>query len=194
MFNLKTYRRWTWISPDKNTKNEIDYIMTTKPNFISKYEVLSSVPFGSDHRMLRATLNLNVIKRNRRNFSNPSLTLKTLKEQDTYLAHLKNHMPELISTSTSHKANEYCQIIEHSILNIKNIKTKQKHKILSDKSLELMRERNKLQSKPKLNKNDKEKLKMLYKTTNKEIKRCYDEYRLNTIKSHIEKSRSAKRE
>lgn len=43
MFNLKENNRWTWISPDKNTRNEIDYIMTSKPHLFTKYEVLSSV-------------------------------------------------------------------------------------------------------------------------------------------------------
>ncbi|XP_064076283.1 uncharacterized protein LOC135194598 [Vanessa tameamea] len=168
--------------------------MTTKPKLISKFEILSSVYFASDYRMLRATLNLNVTKRNRRNFSNPSLTLKTLKEQDTYLENLKSYIPELISTSTSYKADDYCQKIEHTILNsIKNIKTNTRNKILSDEALELMKLRNELQSKIKLNKNDKEKFKMLYKTTNKEIKSCYNTYRINTIKKHIDKSRSAKK-
>ncbi|XP_026499843.1 craniofacial development protein 2-like [Vanessa tameamea] len=32
IFNLKKHRRWTWKSPDKNTKNEIDYIMAASNN------------------------------------------------------------------------------------------------------------------------------------------------------------------
>ena len=31
-FPKKAGRRWTWRSPDGNTKNEIDYIMTDKPS------------------------------------------------------------------------------------------------------------------------------------------------------------------
>ncbi|CAH2109246.1 unnamed protein product [Euphydryas editha] len=38
MFKLKPKNRWTWISPNRNIKNEIDYIMTTKRHIVSKYE------------------------------------------------------------------------------------------------------------------------------------------------------------
>ena len=34
-FQKKTGRRWTWRSPDGNTKNEIDYIMAVKPSMVT---------------------------------------------------------------------------------------------------------------------------------------------------------------
>ena len=34
-FQKKGGRRWTWRSPDGNTKNEIDYIMTDKPSMVT---------------------------------------------------------------------------------------------------------------------------------------------------------------
>ena len=39
MFEKRTIRRWTWISPDKNTKNEIDFILTNRPQIITNFEV-----------------------------------------------------------------------------------------------------------------------------------------------------------
>lgn len=68
-----------------------------------------------------------------------------------------------------------------------------KNKILSAKALELMKERSELQNKPKLSVADKEKLKTLYKLTNKETKRCYATYRTTIIQKYLNNTRSAKK-
>ena len=51
-FQKKAGRRWTWRSPDGNTKNEIDYIMTDKPGMVTDVTVINRVNIGSDHRMV----------------------------------------------------------------------------------------------------------------------------------------------
>ena len=56
LFQKKTERRWTWRSPDGKTKNEIDYIMTDKPNMIT--DVRNRINIGSDHRMLMSNIRL----------------------------------------------------------------------------------------------------------------------------------------
>ena len=58
LFQKKLTRRWTWISPDKKTKNEIDFILTDRPYTIKNLEVLNCVRM-SDHRLVRATVHLN---------------------------------------------------------------------------------------------------------------------------------------
>lgn len=196
MFKRKEKNCWTWISPDKNTKNEIDYILTTVPHLFSKYEVLSSFKFASDHRIIRATLNLTFRKKSRRHFSNLPATLKTSDEQKLYLTHLSQFIPSLIETHESCTSNEYCQKIENSITeSLKNVKKQRnpKSKILSEKAIKLIEERSTLQNKHMLTKNEKEDLKRLYKETNREIKKCYETYRANTLKKHLENSRSAKK-
>ncbi|PZC84828.1 hypothetical protein B5X24_HaOG203818 [Helicoverpa armigera] len=190
MFKSKPKNRWTWISPDKNTKNEIDYIMSTKHQLFTNYKVLTSFPFGSDHRLLRASIHLRPENKCRRKFSNTTKNLKTAEEQKTYLENLSRHIPELLTTHENYKAESYCQKIVDSILSsLKTTKEKQKS-ILSKEALRLMRERSQLQNKTKLNETEKEKLKELYKNTNREIRRCYDTHRLNTIQRHLDNSRS----
>ena len=51
-FQKKTGRRWTWRSPDGNTKSEIDYIMNDKPSMVTDVTVINRVNIGSDHRMV----------------------------------------------------------------------------------------------------------------------------------------------
>ncbi|CAG4933715.1 unnamed protein product [Colias eurytheme] len=194
MYKLKPKNRWTWISPNRNTRNEIDYIMTTKHRLITKYEVLPSFPFGSDHRLIRVTMDLKSKKKSRRNFSNLSNKLKTLPEQELYLSNLSKFIPDLLTAQNIYNAQEYYQEIIHYIKSsLSNIKVSQKNKILSEKALELMKQRSTLQNKPKLNKSDKENLKKLYKLTNREIKKCYDTYRITTIQRQLDNSRSAKK-
>ena len=41
-----------WESPDGNTKNEIDYIMTDKPSMVTDVTVINRVNIGSDHRIM----------------------------------------------------------------------------------------------------------------------------------------------
>ena len=58
-FQKNAGRRWTWISPDGNTKNEIDYIMTDKPSMVTDVTVTNRVNIGSDHRMVMGSITLN---------------------------------------------------------------------------------------------------------------------------------------
>ena len=42
----------------EKTKNEIDYIMTDKPNVITYVRVINRINIGSDHRMLTSNIRL----------------------------------------------------------------------------------------------------------------------------------------
>ncbi|KAG6463492.1 hypothetical protein O3G_MSEX013899 [Manduca sexta] len=116
MYKIKVNRRWTWISPDKNTKKEIDYITTTKPKLFTKYEVLNFFSFGTDHRLLRATLSLSREKRSRRNYTSPRNPLKTPDEMDSYLKRLNEFIPELTENQERYTVTEYYKKIENAIL------------------------------------------------------------------------------
>ncbi|CAG5024203.1 unnamed protein product [Parnassius apollo] len=59
-FQKRPHRKWTWSSPDGSTKNEIEFIMTTRRQLFSDILVIARVKTGSDDRMVRRTLNLNV--------------------------------------------------------------------------------------------------------------------------------------
>ncbi|CAK1594407.1 unnamed protein product [Parnassius mnemosyne] len=53
-FRKNTKNKWTWQSPDGNTRNEIDYILAKNIKIVSDTEVLN-IPFSSDHRAVRTT-------------------------------------------------------------------------------------------------------------------------------------------
>ena len=58
-FKKRLHRRWTWISPNGVTKNEIDYILTDKPQTFTDVSVINSFNTGSDHRMIRGSMTIN---------------------------------------------------------------------------------------------------------------------------------------
>lgn len=50
---------WTWISPNLEYKNQIDYFLApTNSKLIKNFEVLRKFNFFSDHRPIKCTLNL----------------------------------------------------------------------------------------------------------------------------------------
>ncbi|XP_045450545.1 craniofacial development protein 2-like [Melitaea cinxia] len=52
--------KWTWLSPDGTVRNEIDFIMSTKKHIFNDVSVINAVKTGSDHRLVRGTLNIDV--------------------------------------------------------------------------------------------------------------------------------------
>ncbi|CAH2243651.1 jg26126 [Pararge aegeria aegeria] len=57
-FKKRPHRKWTWKSPDNITKNEIDFIITDKRYIFRDVSVISRFNTGSDHRLVRSTLNI----------------------------------------------------------------------------------------------------------------------------------------
>lgn len=66
MFHKRKSKKWTWRSEDNVTKNEIDFIMVKKTQTasITNVEVIGNTfQYSSDHRMVRATMKIEVRKR-----------------------------------------------------------------------------------------------------------------------------------
>ena len=58
-FKKKVSRKWTWISPNATTKNEIDFILTDKKRILKDVSVINQFNTGSDHRIVRSTICIN---------------------------------------------------------------------------------------------------------------------------------------
>ena len=83
-------RRWTWRSPDGNTKNEIDYTMTDKPSMVTDVTVINRVNIGSDHRMAMGSITLNTRAERRK-----LLNKNTRTRVDTQMIGTKKNMFQL---------------------------------------------------------------------------------------------------
>ena len=89
-FQKKAGRRWTWRSPDGNTKTEIDYIMTDKPSMVTDVTVINRVNIGSDHRMVMGSITLNTRAERRK-----LLNKNTRKRVDTQMIGTKKNTFQL---------------------------------------------------------------------------------------------------
>ncbi|MFH4973479.1 hypothetical protein AB6A40_000188, partial [Gnathostoma spinigerum] len=57
-FKKAPTRKWTWITPSARKKNEIDYILVDKRRILKDVAIISSFDISSDHRLLRAKLEI----------------------------------------------------------------------------------------------------------------------------------------
>ncbi|XP_050315572.1 craniofacial development protein 2-like [Anthonomus grandis grandis] len=80
-FKKSEKRCWTWRSPNLNTKNEIDYVLTNKKLTIKDVSVLNRCDTGSNHKLVRAKTEINVkSERNKLIKIQPFPTSKTIQE------------------------------------------------------------------------------------------------------------------
>lgn len=195
LFKKNKKKKWTWLSPDKKTKNEIDFILSHSPRSFINFETIST-GFPTPHKMLRGTVKLKTVKLSRKNFTNPRNQLKTIEDRSAYITNLKNAEHGL-----SEKGNEildvntYYKEIEITIKTCLNKQKdlRQKPKILTEYTLNLMKERSQLLHKQQLSQDEKARLTYLFKTTNKEIKKNYKDHRESTFTRHLKSSGSLKK-
>lgn len=194
LYKKKLSQRWTWVSPNNKTKNEIDYLLTNKRDYFINFEVLRKITFPSDHRLIRGTLRIKSHKKCRKKFSQTNSLLNTEKEQQRFLEMLEKTLEgkAYINMSTQCLYDH----IETSIIeSLKQARTNQKLKKcfkLSKETKELIRKRHTLQLNNNKSKEEKIELKSLYKTITKNIHKEYENYKLDIYESWLQKTGSIK--
>ena len=194
-FKKKNSKRWTWISPDQNTKNEIDLILSNNPKSVTNIEVLNNIKFPSDHRLLRATIMLQNNKKSRKNFRKTITLPKSDKEINNYCRNLEQHATK-INIPDKENVQIYYNKIEDAIiksLQSENIRIEKTHRIFSENTKELINRRTELIHTKNKTTEKKKDLSNLFKQTNKAIKRDYSEYRKNIIIRNMRLFRSTKK-
>ena len=58
LFFKAANRYWTWEAPGGVTKNQIDFILSSDRKIVQNCEVITKVDIGSDHRMVRARVEI----------------------------------------------------------------------------------------------------------------------------------------
>ncbi|CAK1601625.1 unnamed protein product [Parnassius mnemosyne] len=95
-FKKNNKQRWTWKSPDGNTKNEIDYFLTNLPRNVNNIQVLN-ITYPSDHRPVRAAFSIISRLKNRSKFGKrPQSQLKSHEEVKTYIESLNSCLVNLL--------------------------------------------------------------------------------------------------
>ncbi|CAH2228413.1 jg2166 [Pararge aegeria aegeria] len=195
-FKKKEKRKWTWRSPDGSTKNEIDFILSNLKNSISNIEIIDLL-FSSDHRLVRATVRLQIPKKSRKNYNNKPKSLLVREDEITrYLDHLNTYTKTLTESQENSVQVFYDKII-HTINTSQqyaHIPSKQlKNEIIQERTMVLLKRKYELQKTKPKTRAMKNELSALYKLTSKYLKCDYDEHRSKTIEKHLERTGSMKK-
>ena len=145
-FQKKAGRRWTWRSPDGNTKNEIDYIMTDKPSMVTDVIVINRVNIGSDHRMVMGSITLNPRAERRKLLNKNTRTRVDTQmigtKKNTFQLELKNRFTAVKEHDDMDSLNNnMTEMIQQSALSIAKQTKKQKKQKISSPTRALMKKR-----------------------------------------------------
>jgi len=96
-FKKSKNKKWTWKSPNRLIKNQVDYIMSNKNVFLNA-DAIQRVRVGSDHRMVRCKIRLNIrFERGRMMKSGkPKMNIEALmNKSEEFQLKLQNHFEAL---------------------------------------------------------------------------------------------------
>ena len=146
LLQKKTERRWTWRSQDGKTKNEIDYIMTGKPNMITDVRVIIRINIGSDHRMLMSNIILDMKaerKKLLRKKKPPKVDTREIGiKKNEFQLELKNRFTALQELDDINTLNEnITEMIQQTATSIAKQNTKRDKSRLSTQTRALMKKR-----------------------------------------------------
>ena len=95
----KVGRRWTWRSPDGNTKNEIDYIISDKPSMVTDVTVKNRINIGGDHSVVMGSITLNTRAERRKLLNKNTRTrvdTQMIGTKNTFQLEMKNRFKHII--------------------------------------------------------------------------------------------------
>ena len=191
-FQKKAGKRWTWRSPDGNTKNEIDYIMTDKPSMVTDVTVINRVNIGgSDHRMVMGSITLNTRAERRKLLNKNTRTRVDTQmigtKKNTFQLELKNRFTALEEHDDMDSLNKnMTEMIQQSALS-----KKQKNPKISSPTRALMKKRREMIE----NKTPRDHIEYveICKTIKKKAKEDIRKHNLDEIRETIEASKSLKK-
>ena len=195
MFKKKPKRRWTWKSPDGTTKNEIDYVLTTKPDTITDVTVINRINVGSDHRMVMSSVKLDTKAERKKLIKkqtpkvDPTL-IRSRKEE--FQVELKNKFDILAETEDlDTKSKMLTETIQQCATSVAKEASKQTKSRLSTETRALMKKRREMAETG----NTRKRIEYaeICKTIKKKAREDIRKHNLDTIRTTIEESKSLKK-
>ena len=182
-------RKWTWISPDKNVKNEIDFILSNNRKICKDVSVINRVHTGSDHRLVRAHVKINIkLERNKLiKQQRYPVNKELIENKDQYQKELNsrldtNQLPDMDINQLNEKITHSIQTSTKKICSKKRKTTNGK---ITPSTMHLIRERRTL-------KRETDEYREKNKQVKREIRRDLRRYRTKTILNTIEENASMK--
>lgn len=194
-FEKKLNRKWTWKSPDGATKNEIDFIISNCKRIIQDVSVLNNFTTGSDHRLIRARVKINVkaerqklVTGHRRDMETH---IKNIRENnETYIKKIEDLLHNKdFGVMSINDINKNLQIAMNAALKEISPNTQAKHKKITRETIELIEKRRQLRQN---NKADTQEYSELQKQIRKKCREDIRQYNMLQIEKTIADNSSRK--
>ncbi|GBP28737.1 Craniofacial development protein 2 [Eumeta japonica] len=180
LFKKNVNNKWTWISLDWEYKNEIDYIASSHAKLCTDTSVISRLNFNTNHRMVRASFNINPAKKTRRLAVN---TATTLAINNLKTSSMETFFSEIAKSDTKQVEYSYAKLHKNfTCLNTRKM-DQQKYN-LSEPTMLLTNERKHLFIN-KMKKQNIQKITELSKRIREGIRKDRKSRRLQTLVTHI---------
>ncbi|XP_047998769.1 uncharacterized protein LOC125236115 [Leguminivora glycinivorella] len=189
-FKKKHSRKWTWISPNGQIRNEIDYILTNKPIFIKDVDTVNQLNFNTNHRMIRGKLYMKQPKASRKHI------MRATNSRPIHLPLPKDLLTSLHTNLKTFKMEDTVQnkydTLERELKAISSkVNNSKIHKDkVGDEARALMEIRRNLITNRGENR---KKIADLSKQINTKIRKHMERTRLQAIQYHIEKTGGTKK-
>ncbi|CAH2091439.1 unnamed protein product [Euphydryas editha] len=190
IFKKNVNNKWTWFSPDKKSRNEIDYIISNHPKLFTDTSVISKLNFNTDHRMVRAALKATPAKLPRKHIAPTRTTDHSDINQLT--SHSLDRLRDELMASDSRDVKTSYAKLQKNLTNHKNKKLSKHKYTLSNPTLQLIHERKSLFNN-KLRKQNTQKITELSKRIRNSIIKDRKTNRLHILEKHITRTGGTRR-
>ncbi|XP_048002484.1 uncharacterized protein LOC125239065 [Leguminivora glycinivorella] len=183
----KLQRKWTWASPDGETKNEIDLICADKKRVVTDVTVLKKLKM-SDHRLVRSTICINTKLERRKLVSKPLANLQiptgVHEEFERKLSlTLARSDVDYFEKSLDYKYSTFISSVTSSAKEIFGRLAKDKDKLSSDTHL-LLKQRERISSKEYNSQEHRKLNRQISKAVRRDIRRRNTERIQRLIEKH----------
>ena len=194
-YKKRKSRKWTWRSPNGETKNEIDYILANK-NIVQNVDVIQRVNIGSDHRMVRSTIKMNVKLERQKMMRAKTIKVNIealMQKENEFQLNLQNQF-EMLSNKEEidEMVQSFTETIKKCALKVAGKQGKNHDEKLKPETKELLKERRKMSSRD-LNTREKVEYSELCKTIRKKMRADLREHNTMKIKIAIESRKGLKK-
>lgn len=141
IYKKKPRNKWTWLSPNGNNKNEIDFIITNKVKHFNDTHVIQNLNFNTDHRMVRSCLNVIPTKNSRKAITNTKTFLPEEYKQIDNPFDIKSLLQIVNSDISVRKKYDH---LDRKLSQIKKINKNNDKTKFSNRTLTLLEERKSL--------------------------------------------------
>ncbi len=198
-FEKNRQLKWTWQSPDSNTKNEIDHCLTNDMSIVKDVTTLSRLTFPSDHRMCRARIEISKRAKAKDGYKKtrkiekiiPTYNLSTAnKELQEYTGKIVKNEAQSMQESYDILEWGIRKIIDKFGVNRGKIKTDDK---VTRETKELIEKRNILLRKDQRTREEKIELTLLKSQVKQAIRKDLKDYESTAIEEILEENGSSKK-